>query len=113
MKPAVMKNILALLPLLALGACAPGAYCEGQQDYQRARSVPVLQPADGLKVPESETALKIPPPPAKAVPFGQMAKDEDGDDIVVCLDKPPELPPLPPEPVAPPAAPAPAPEKSG
>jgi hypothetical protein len=106
MKP-VMKNILVLLPLLALGACATGSYCEGQQDYQRAQSVPVLQPAGGLKVPESDTALKIPPPPAKAVPFGEVGKDEDGDDMVVCLDKPPALPPLAPEPVAPAAAPAP------
>jgi hypothetical protein len=110
-----MKKILVLFPLLALGGCAVGSYCEGQQDYQRAASVPVLQPAGGLKVPESESALRIPPPPAKAVPYGEVGKDEDGDEVVMCLDKPPALPPLPPEPVAPPAAPAPAPapEKSG
>ena len=101
-----MKRLFALFPLLVLSGCAASSYCEGQQDYQRAPSVPALQPAGGLKVPESESALRIPPPPAKAVPYGEVLKDEDGDDIVVCLDKPPELPPLPPEPVAPPATPA-------
>ena len=106
----MMKKIVPLFSVLALAGCATGSYCEGQQDYQRAKSVPVLQPAGGLKVPESDTALRIPPPPAKAVPFGEPGKDEDGDDITLCLDKPPELPPLPPEVVAPPA---PAPEKSG
>ena len=110
-----MKLRLALLiPLLALGGCAAGSYCEGQQDYQRARSLPPLQPADGTQVPESEGALRIPPPPANSVPYGEVVRDEEGDEVVRCLDKPPEmppLPPLPPEPAAP--APAPAPEKGG
>jgi hypothetical protein len=99
-----MKARLALLlPILALGGCAVASYCEGVQDYQRARSLPPVQPTDGLRVPESETALRIPPPPANPVPYGRIEKDEDGDDVVRCLDKPPALPPLvlPPEPAAP------------
>ncbi|MGH8481539.1 MAG: hypothetical protein ACRES8_03670 [Nevskiaceae bacterium] len=96
-----------LIALLGLSGCAASTYCEGQQDYQRARSVPVLQPADGLRLPESEHALRIPPPPANAVPYGEVVRDEEGDEVVRCLDKPPVLAPLPPEPAeAPPAEPA-------
>ncbi len=105
-----------LIPLLALGGCAASSYCEGLQPYQRASSVPAVQPVDGLKPPQSERALRIPPAPANSVPYGEIRKDEDGDEVAHCLDKPPELPPLPPEPAAPAApapAPAPAPEKSG
>jgi hypothetical protein len=107
-----------LCSALALGGCVAGSYCEGTQDYQRAKSVPPLQPAEGIKVPESEGALRIPPPPANSVPYGELARDEDGDEYVRCLDKPPEVPPPAPEPAAEPAAPAPAapapaPEKSG
>jgi hypothetical protein len=105
-----MRPRIALLAcVLVLGGCAAGSYCEGQQDYQRARSVPALKPAEGLKVPESGTALRIPPAPANPVPYGDVRKDEDGDTVVHCLDKPPELPPLAAEPE--PAQPAPAPEK--
>jgi hypothetical protein len=108
-------RLAILIPALALGGCVAGSYCEGTQDYQRAKSVPPLQPAEGMTVPESEGALRIPPPPANAVPYGEVARDEDGDEIVRCLDKPPEVPPEPAAaPAAPaPAAPAPAPEKSG
>ena len=104
-------KLAILIPAFLLGGCVAGSYCEGLQDYQRAKSVPPLQPADGLKVPESEGALRIPPAPANSVPYGEVGQDEDGDEIVRCLDKPPELPPAPAEPA--PAAPAPAPEKSG
>jgi uncharacterized lipoprotein len=94
-----MRLKLALLvPVLGLAGCAAGSYCEGQQDYQRARSVPAVKPAEGLKVPDSGRALRIPPAPARAVPYGEVVKDEDGDAVVRCLDKPPELPPLAPEP---------------
>jgi hypothetical protein len=89
-----MKLKLALLvPLLALGGCAANTYCEGQQDYQTARSVPAAQPAGALRIPESEGALRIPPPPDNAVPYGEAYLDEDGDEAVRCLDKPPEMPP--------------------
>ncbi len=92
-----------LISALALGGCVAGSYCEGTQNYQRAKSVPPLQPADGMTVPESEGALRIPPAPANSVPYGEVVRDEDGDEIVRCLDKPPEVPP---EPAADPAAPA-------
>jgi hypothetical protein len=85
-------RLLTLLPLLALCGCAT-TYCEGEQDYQTAPSVPVVQPAGGLKVQDSSSALRIPPAPESAVPYGETYRDEDGDDAVRCLDQPPEMPP--------------------
>ena len=87
-------RFLFLVPALALGACAGGSYCEGKQDYQRARSIPAVQPAEGLRLPESDATLRIPPPAKNAVPFAETGTDEDGDEVVTCLDKPPQLPPL-------------------
>ena len=88
-----MKKILTLIPLLALGGCAASSYCEGEQTYQTAPSVPTLQPADGLQVRDSASALKIPPAPENAVAYGEVYRDADGDEAMRCLDKPPDLPP--------------------
>jgi len=98
-------TFLALAPALLAG-CAASSYCTGEQKYQKAGSVPSLQGVEGLQLPDSATALKIPPPPAKAVAYGEVYTDEDGDEAVRCLDKPPAMPPVTP-PAAPPA-PAPA-----
>ena len=84
---------LVLVPLMALGGCAASSYCEGEQDYQQAVSIPAVQTAEGLHLPESGAALRIPPPPAKAVPYGETVTDEQGDEVVRCLDKPPAMPP--------------------
>jgi hypothetical protein len=108
---------LLLLPALALGGCAVNSYCEGEQKYMAAKSLAPLQSPEGARVPESASALKIPPPPANPVPFGQTVKDEDGDDAIACLDKPPEMAALPapkPTPAAEqPASPPPAAEPPG
>jgi len=106
----VIKTLL-LLPALALSGCAVNSYCEGEQKYEQAKTLPPLRSVEGAQVPESPSALKIPPPPEQPVPFGQVAKDEDGDDMISCLDKPPEMAapkPLPEEPASKPAATAPA-----
>lgn len=104
-------KLLVLVPLLVVAGCAPGAYCEGELAYQRAGSVPAVQPTEGLQVRDSASALKIPPAPANAVPYAETYADEDGDEAVRCLDKPPALPPqaLPPAPAVEPAV-APKPE---
>lgn len=107
---------LSLLPVLALAGCAVSSYCEGEQKYHAAPSYPPLQPVDGVRLPESQAALRIPPAPANAVAFGETYTDEDGDEAVRCLDKPPVMPPpaVPKAaepaaaPAAAPAAPAPA-----
>jgi hypothetical protein len=102
---------LALVVTVFLGACASNSYCEGEQGYETAPSVPELKPVDGMVLPQSGSALRVPPPPANPVPYGEPVKDADGDDAVRCLDRPPEMPPPKPEvePLAPPPAAAPAP----
>ena len=75
-----------------LAGCAGNRYCIGDQPYSHATSVPPLQPTEGLKLPESSAALKIPPEPAEPVPFGTKTKGEKGKDIVECLDQPPRMP---------------------
>jgi len=84
-------HLMLISAVLTLGACAANGYCTGEQPYQKAPSVPALKSAGELKVPESAGALKIPPPPATPVPFGEVAKDKDGDDEIHCLDKPPQM----------------------
>jgi hypothetical protein len=72
--------------------CASHSYCLGDQPYTHAKSVAAPQPVDGLKIPESSAALKIPPAPAETVPYGRKVKDEKGETVVECLDRPPPMP---------------------
>ena len=96
-----------LAALLAVAGCSTTSYCEGEHDYQTAPSIPPLRSTEGVKLPESASALRIPPPPPNNVPYAEPYKDEDGDDAFRCLDKPPPMPAIAAEPAK--AAPAPAP----
>lgn len=84
------------LPIAACAAllcgCASHSYCLGDQPYTHAKSVPPVQPVEGLKVPESNAALRIPPPPAETIPYGRKVKDAKGEEKVECLDRPPPMP---------------------
>jgi uncharacterized lipoprotein len=55
-----MKVVVRVI-LVAAGAmlagCASNSYCKGEQDYQKAKSVPPLKAAGDLKLPESAAAL--------------------------------------------------------
>jgi hypothetical protein len=86
-------KLVVLASALALGGCAGSSYCEGEQGYQTARSVPAPQSSGTLQIPQSESALRIPPPPENAVPYGEEYQDTDGDESIRCLDKPPDMPP--------------------
>jgi hypothetical protein len=98
-----MTKLTFILASMLLAGCAANSYCEGDQDYENAASVPVIQSAEGLQVKESTAALKIPPEPETKVPYGQRTVDADGDEVVSCLDRPPAL--VLPEPKEEPAAP--------
>lgn len=89
--------VIALALPLVLSACGANRYCLVEQEYQRAEVASELQPAEGLSLPESPSALRLPPAPAKPVPFGVANAKGVGN----CLDKPPRLAA---KPVAPPAA---------
>lgn len=92
-----------LLSVLILSACGANRHCQGDFPYQRAQTLPPPAQSEGLKWPESPSALRIPPPPAQQVPYAYAATGAEGGGVE-CLDMPPRMPPEPPQP---PAAPAP------
>jgi hypothetical protein len=96
-----VQRALVLGATLLIGACASNTYCEGEQPYHQAPSVEPLKPVEGLQLPDSPSALKVPPPPPNPAPYGETYLDEDGDEQIRCLDQPPAMPPVKPEPVAP------------
>lgn len=89
-----MIRVFACFAALALGACSTGGRCVGEFPYQSAQTLPPPQKVEGLKQPESASALRIPPPPANPVPYAETLPDpeEPGEAIVRCLDLPPALP---------------------
>ena len=94
LRAVVFNTVVAMGSLSLLAACSTNSYCLSEQDYQRAQVVPELRSAEGLSMPNSPSALRLPAAPAGNEPFGR--RDEEG--AGVCLDKPPEI--------AQPAAPA-------
>lgn len=115
------RFIPALAPVL-LAACSSTHHCVKEQDYQKAKTVAPIQSVDPLKIPESPSALRVPPAAPGAARFGEKVHDKGGDEKWRCLDIPPTfdetaeaekaqaaaLNPIPATP-APVAAPAPAP----
>lgn len=87
----MIRTMLLAACAVLLAGCA-GSRCLGDQPYAHAPSVPPLQPVEGLKLPDSSAALKIPPPPANPTPFGQKVTSEKGKEAVECLDQPPRMP---------------------
>lgn len=83
--------MIRTLPLLAvavvLAGCASRDPCLRDTAYQQATSLPPAVGVDGLKLPESASALRIPPAPQSSadLPEGQ------------CLQTPPRMPAAPPE----------------
>jgi hypothetical protein len=104
-------RFLVLLAIFGLSGCATTSYCVDEQKYQEAKSVPPIKGTEAVRLPESHSALRIPPPPEKPVAFGEIYKDEDGDERVRCLETPPQITLPPPAPAAPTPAPVPAPEE--
>lgn len=84
-----MKFILtSLIGLCLLAGCA-SSRCKGEQQYQKAYSLPEAEVA-GLKKPNSAGALLIPPAPAEIVPYGQLVVDpKTHKTSLECLDTPP------------------------
>lgn len=73
--------VLLSLSALLLAGCASRNTCVGDTEYQQATSLPPPATVDGLKMPESASALRIPPPPAASKPQGEN----------VCLHTPPPI----------------------
>jgi hypothetical protein len=92
----VLNAVVVACSLSLLAACSTNSYCLVDQDYQKARVVPELRSADGLVMPNSPSALRLPPEPAGREPFGRLNDEGRG----VCLDSPPAMA----QPAAPPQA---------
>jgi hypothetical protein len=89
-----MKVVSACLAVLLLSGCAAGGHCAGTFPYQQAELAPQLQSVDGIQVPESSAALRVPPQPELVVPYAMVTEDprRPGRSRVSCLDVPPRLP---------------------
>jgi uncharacterized lipoprotein len=86
-----MRSFLGLSLVTAvslLSGCAANHYCLADQAYQHAENRPPLTPVEGLNLPDSATALRIPAAPVASAPFGVRNPDGTG----MCLDKPPPMP---------------------
>lgn len=82
------RNPLVLAAGVALlVGCGSNKYCLVDQPYQNAAAVPEIQATEGLQVPQSPSALRLPEAPENRVPFGIESADGDGQ----CLDQPPAL----------------------
>ena len=84
----LLRVSLLTVCLSGVAACSANNYCLTEQDYQKAEVVPEIKPVEGLAVPASPSALRLPDRPTTQVAFGYENKDGDG----VCLDQPPAMP---------------------
>lgn len=90
-----MKPALPVITLLAslLTACASNQVCNADADYRKAAAIPPIKAADGLALPQSASALKVPditPAAAEAAATQPLPKKGKG---TACLDYPPEIAP--------------------
>ena len=93
--PEVRLSVL-LLGVALLAGCDSKAYCMHEQKYDHVASIPPVTGGEGLNIPNSPTALRVPPAPAGApdAPFGSKVVDPQhpGRTQYSCLDEPPPLP---------------------
>ena len=85
--------MLAIAAVALLAACSANRHCVGDFPYQRAATLTPPTQVEGLAMPESVSALRIPPPPAESVPYAREVPDprNPGSTHVQCLDVPPRL----------------------
>ncbi len=85
-------RIAALATVAALSACGGAArHCTGELEYQKASTLPPPAAVDGLAVPQSPSALQIPPAPKTPVGFANQTTDAEGNIQTECLDMPPRM----------------------
>lgn len=89
--------VAVLLGALLCAGCSSKSYCMKEQKYDHVASIPPVTGGDGLKIPNSPTALRVPPapPPAQDAPFGSKVIDPKHPHRTqyACLDEPPPMPP--------------------
>lgn len=84
------------LAALLCAACTNKGYCLANQPYDHVASIPPITGGEGLNIPNSPTALRVPAPPPESQDesFGNRVQDPKHKDRthVECLDEPPPLP---------------------
>jgi hypothetical protein len=87
-------RLAALAAAALLAACETNSYCMRPQPYAKAPSVAPIAAVNGLQIPDSPIALKVPPPTANETPFGGRMDDPQspGRKKIVCLTDPPPMP---------------------
>ena len=94
--PVVAVRASVLLGVLLFAGCASKSYCMKEQKYDHVASIPPITGGEGLKIPNSPTALRVPPVPAPAqdAPFGSRVIDPEHPHRTdyACLDEPPPMP---------------------
>ena len=88
-----VSSLLAVSAAALLSACAGNQVCNADADYRKAAAIPAIQPAEGLKLPQSPSALKVPditPAAAQAAASQPMPRKGKG---TACLDYPPGIAP--------------------
>ena len=91
-----MKKLLPVTVLASLlfTACASNQTCKASADYRDAAAIRPIQPAEGLNLPTSASALKVPeltPAALAAARTEPLPKKGRG---TACLDYPPEIAPV-------------------
>ncbi len=92
--------LTAALASLLLGACASNQTCNASAEYRKAAAIPPIKAAEGLALPSSPSALKVPditPAALAAARTEPLPKKGRG---TACLDYPPEIVPAEPAPAA-------------
>lgn len=93
---AVAVRLPLLLGVLLFAGCASKSYCMKPQKYDHVASIPPITGGEGLKIPNSPTALRVPPAPAPAqdAPYGSKVIDPKHPSRTeyACLDEPPPMP---------------------
>lgn len=93
MKHSMKISLIAIAATAAmLSACAGNQVCKDDADYRKAAAIPPIQAAEGLALPQSASALKVPDitPAAQAAAQQPLPKKGKG---TACLDYPPEITP--------------------
>ena len=86
-------TILLALPALLLAACASNKPCGADDKYRQAAAIPPIVQAEGLKLPESAAALKVPTLTPAAVEAARQPLPRKGK-REACLEYPPEIAPI-------------------
>ena len=78
--------------VVLLAGCSLNQRCEGVQRYQEAETLPTPSAIDGLTIPDSPAAMRIPAAPAEPVPYGRKLTDPNTKETYTsCLDTPPRI----------------------